>query len=87
MTIDEALGIEVTTKPNGRAPEWRPNGKDFFADAKKLPGSPVTGRGSSAAEAKFDLLAQLMWDRANNGDSSYGPIVDDLLRAALHKGR
>lgn len=82
MTIDEALGIEVTSKPNGKGPAWRPSGQDFLAVAKKLPTPSPAGRGTSPDNARFDLLAQLLWIRAMDG--SYGEIIDNILKDALN---
>jgi len=75
-TIDEALGIEVRMR--------RAVPRQFEADATKLPGSPPIGRGSSEAEAKFDLLAKLAWDRVYTRPT-YAAIVDRLLRAAWNE--
>ena len=50
MILDDALDIEVE-----KVDEW------FVADAKCLPGSPPIGRGKSPYEAKYDLLAKIMW--------------------------
>jgi hypothetical protein len=51
ITIDEALGIKVV-KEKAR----------FTADATKLPGTPPVGRGRTEDEARFDLLAKLLWN-------------------------
>lgn len=51
ITIDKALGIKVN-KGQGR----------FIADATKLPGSPPVGSGKTEDEARFDLLAKLLWN-------------------------
>lgn len=49
--IVDALGIKVTKGKVG-----------FIADATKLPYVPPIGRGKTEDEARFDLLAKLMWD-------------------------
>lgn len=78
ISIEEVLGI-VIEKQDEKDGRLSPK-VQWSADAKKLPGSPPVGYGITKMEAKFDLLALLMWDRVLGG--SYGSIVDHMLKSA-----
>jgi hypothetical protein len=73
-SLDEILGITVTKE-----------GKKWCADAKKLPGSPPVGWGMTKGEAKYDLVAKLLWLHvsASNASKGYIPIVHNKMRKAL----
>lgn len=72
-TIDEALGIRVSVSRR----------RVFTADASKLPGTPPVGRGTTELEARYDLLAKLMWNFALRPlEQSYLLTVGQLLNGA-----
>lgn len=73
-TIEDTLGIEIE--------DGQEHGK-FRADAKKLPGSPPCGYGNTAEEAKFDLLAKLLWNAAGRRGDGYVEIMLKHMGAEL----
>lgn len=81
VTIQKVLGV-VVKKYEGDKDRLAENTK-WVADAKKLPGSPPLGYGATKMEAKFDLLAKLMWERGLHG--TYGEIIDEMLEKAFRE--
>jgi hypothetical protein len=78
ITIDKALGIRVVRKK-----------ERFIADATKLPGTPPIGSGATSDEARFDLLAKLMWNIVLSPlESGYlGPISRIMSEAHDREAR
>jgi len=77
-TIDNALGIKAIR------PKCGPG--TYTANATKLPGNPPSGRGRTEIEAKYDLLAKLLWDAAmSNPGRGFGDSIMWLLREATEK--
>ena len=73
--IEKALKIEVEK-----------SGKNFRADAKALPGTPIVGIGLTEDAAKYNLCVNLLYimvrpyDGRIGGDRGYKPIIAMLLK-------
>lgn len=67
-SIDVAFGIAVYRCRDG-----------YRAEPTRLTGMAPCGHGRTIMGAKFDLLAQLMWNRIIHKDKSYGYQIDQLL--------
>lgn len=67
--IDKALKIEIEK-----------DGEKYRADAKILPGTPAVGVGKTEAEAKYDLLAKLLYNIATDPDGTYSLVTLSALK-------
>ena len=73
LTIDDALKIEIEQHDDL-----------YIADSKVLPGSPPIGRGKTPEEAKYDLLAKILWEFAYDS-SCYKYMIVRHLKEAWNK--